>query len=83
MDLPEWWEWDLAYTEHAEVRMEERGVSDVQLRTMLQSPSALRPARRAGRWIVEAVHGNQPWVVVLEPDFEDRLVFVVTVYPRV
>jgi hypothetical protein len=25
---PEWWEWELAFTGHAERRMEQRGVSN-------------------------------------------------------
>jgi hypothetical protein len=81
MELPEWWNWELAYTEHVESRMDERGVSDVDLRTMLQSPISVQPGR-PGRWQVEARHAEQRWTVVLEPDFDDRVVFVVTVYQR-
>jgi hypothetical protein len=81
MELPEWWDWDLAYTEHVESRMEERGVSDVDLRMMLQGSSSIQPGR-PGRWQVEARHAGRRWTIVLEPDLEDRLVFVVTVYQR-
>lgn len=79
MELPDWWDWELAYTEHVESRMEERGVSDVDLRMMLQGSSSIKPGR-PGRWQVESRHAGRRWTIVLEPDLEDRLVFVVTVY---
>lgn len=81
MELPDWWDWELAYTEHVVSRMEERGVSDVELRTMLRSPISVQPGRH-GRWQVETRHAAHRWTIVLEPDFEDRVVFVVTVYQR-
>ena len=81
MELPAWWNWELVYTEHVESRMEERGVSDVDLRTMLENALSIQPGR-PGRWQVDARHADRRWAIVLEPDFEDRLVFVVTVYPR-
>jgi hypothetical protein len=82
MDYPEWWEWELAYTGHLEARADERSFSDVELRTMLENATGLRPARRPGRFIVRTRHGGNPWSVVVEPDFDDKLVFVVTAYPR-
>jgi hypothetical protein len=81
MELPHWWGWELAYTEHVEGRMEERGVSDVDLRTMLQDPTSIGPGRH-GRWQVEARHAGQRWTIVLEPDLEEQILFVVTVYQR-
>jgi hypothetical protein len=63
--------------------MEERGISDVDLRTMLQNVSSLSPGRRPGRWQAATRHAGAPWVVVLEPDLQEHLLFVVTVYPKV
>jgi hypothetical protein len=82
MKRPDWWDWDLAFTSHVEVRMEERGVSEVELRAMLENATEIRPASRPGRWLVHASHGGRSWVVVLEPDETDQLLFVVTVYAR-
>ena len=61
MDRPHWWEWELAYTEHVESRMEERGISDVDLRTMLQDASSLSPGTRPGRWRAATRHAGKPW----------------------
>jgi len=33
--FPEWWNWDLSFTGHAELRMEQRGVTEVEVRAML------------------------------------------------
>lgn len=30
--FPEWWNWDLSFTSHAELRMEQRGVTEVEVR---------------------------------------------------
>lgn len=82
MDKPEWWDWELAYTEHVEARMAERDVSDVELRTMLDEASSLEPGSRANRWVVHTRLVGQPWVVVVEPDEDERLLYVVTVHPK-
>jgi hypothetical protein len=82
MDHPHWWDWELAYTEHTESRMEERGISELELRTMLEDASSMSPAVRSGRWLVETRYAGRRWNVVLEPDVDERLLFVVTVYPK-
>lgn len=79
---PTWWGWELAFTAHIEARMEERQFSEVDLRVMLQETSALEPARRPGRFLARTRLRGRPWIVVLEPDPDAELVFVVTAYPR-
>lgn len=79
---PEWWEWPLAFTPHVELRMEERGFSEVELRTMLMQTTLIVAARRPGRFVAMTKHAGVPWAVVLEPDSDDRLVFVVTAFQR-
>lgn len=81
MERPEWWDWPLAFTAHVELRMEERGFSEVELRSMLEAAKELVPSKRPGRWLVRTRHASQAWVVVLEPDAEDGIVMVVTAYP--
>ncbi len=34
--FPEWWNWPLTFLGHAEMRMEQRGVTEVALRAMLE-----------------------------------------------
>ena len=82
MNWPSWWEWDLSFTAHVEVRMEERGFSEIELRTMLDSASKLTPARHPGRWLIHTRHVGHPWVVVVEPDLDDKILMIVTAYPE-
>lgn len=81
-DPPEWWEWPLAFTPHLEARMEEREFSEVELRTMLLNASRVASARRPGRFVAAMRHRGVPWSVVLEPDESERLLYVVTAFPR-
>jgi hypothetical protein len=61
--------------------MEERGFSELELRTMLAGATALTPSRRAGRWRVRTRHARRSWVVVVEPDSIDQILYVVTAFP--
>ncbi len=79
---PDWWNWEIGFTPHVEARMEERGFSEVELRTMLEDAIDYAPARRAGRYAVSTRFAAKPWIVIVEPDEEERLLFVVTAYPR-
>ena len=82
MERPQWWDWELAFTAHVETRMEERGLSEVELRGLLEDTTQVLPATRPGRWLAHTSQRGRPWVVVLEPDEVDRLLFVVTAYAR-
>lgn len=81
-DPPEWWEWPLAFTAHVESRMEERGFSELELRTMIAEATRVVSARHPGRFVVTTRHVGEPWSVVLEPERDDRLLFVVTAFRR-
>jgi len=82
MDRPEWWEWELAYTEHVEARMLERGVSEVDLRTMFQAATSVAPGSRRGRWTIQGRLAGRPWVIVVEPELDEHRLYVVTVHPK-
>ncbi len=62
--------------------MEERGFSEGELRAMMEDAVGFAPARRPGRYIIDTRLAAKPWVVVVEPDEEEQLLFVVTAYPR-
>jgi hypothetical protein len=79
---PSWWEWELEFSVHVEQRMLERGITEVELRAMLESASELNPSHVEGRFVAETRHGGEGWAVVLEPDVERRCIAVVTVYNR-
>lgn len=49
---------------------------------MLEDATRIEPARHPDRHVVHTRRFDDPWIVVLEPDFDDRLLFVVTAYAR-
>ena len=77
---PEWWDWELVFSGHAELRMEQRGVSEVDVRSMLQAARRHSPSVVLGRFMIDTAHEGRPWVVIVEPDRTERLLVVVTVY---
>ena len=36
--FPEWWTWDLSFTAHPEMRMEQRGVTEVEVAQCWRGP---------------------------------------------
>jgi hypothetical protein len=78
--FPEWWSWVLSFTGHAELRMEQRGVTDVEVRAMLERATGFEASVVEGRFMIQTRRVQNPWVVIVEPDAEARLLVVVTVY---
>lgn len=77
---PDWLDWDLEISWHAIRRMRERGLSEVELRAILEPPLDVKPAKEAGRYVVHAKIDNAAWVVVVEPDSSRKSLVVVTAY---
>ena len=77
---PEWWDWELAFTGHLELRMEQRDFTEVELRSMLQRASSYVPSVVEGRFMIDTTHRGRPWIIVVEPDPEERLLVAVTAY---
>ena len=78
--FPEWWNWELSFTGHAELRMEQRGVTEVDVRAMLERATNYEASVVEGRFMIHVVHKQRPWIVIVEPDVEARLLIVVTPY---
>lgn len=78
--FPEWWNWELTFSSHAELRMEQRGVTEVEVRAMLERATGFEPSVVEGRFMIDAHHAQRPWVVIVEPDAEVNLLVVVTVH---
>jgi len=76
----DWWNWELSFTAHAELRMEQRGVTEVDVRAMLERATRFERSVVEGRFMIHAVHNNRPWVVIVEPDVDSKLLVVVTPY---
>ena len=80
-EWPEWWNWDLELTPHLTKRMADRQFSEVDLRTMLADASDYVEEPH-GRFVVFAHLDQREWEIVVEPDPSDRVLLVITAYPR-
>ena len=78
--FPDWWNWDLSFTSHAELRMEQRGVTEVEVRAMLERATGFEPNVVEGRFMIHIRHLQRQWIVIVEPDADAKLLVVVTVY---
>ena len=78
--FPALWNWDLSFTPHAELRMEQRGVTEVDVRAMLERATTFEPSVVEGRFMIYVARDNRPWIVIVEPDTEASLLVVVTAY---
>ncbi len=81
MNWPDWWKWELEITPHAEKRMEQRDFTEIALREMLSRAGGYRPDEFYGRFVVESRFHQTDWEVIVEPDFEEQLLVIVTAYP--
>ena len=48
---------------------------------MLEKAMDLRRDIVEGRWIIRTRHQRRHWEVIIEPDFAERLLVVITAYP--
>ena len=78
---PEWWQWELELTPHLFKRMIDRQFNEVDLRAMLADVTDFEP-EASGRFILQTRHGGRDWDVIVEPDDTERVLLVITAYPR-
>ena len=62
------------------MRMEQRGVTEVEVRAMLERASGFEPNVVEGRYMITTRQHGRPWIVIVEPDLEAKLLVIVTVY---
>ena len=60
--------------------MEQRDVTEVEVRGMLERATGLQPSVVEGRFMIHARHSQRPWIVIVEPDADANLLVVVTAY---
>lgn len=48
---------------------------------MLEHSRGYRPDIVEGRWVIVTSHRRRTWEVIVEPDFHDRRLVVITAYP--
>lgn len=78
---PEWWQWELELSPHLLKRMVDRRFTEVDLRRMLEVAQRYRKDVVVNRWVVVTRHRRRRWEIVVEPDWDARLLVVVTAYP--
>ena len=78
--FPAWWNWELSFTGHAELRMTQRSVTEVDVRAMLEPATTYEPSVVEGRFMIHTVHKRRSWIVIVEPDPHATLLVVVTPY---
>ena len=78
---PNWWEWDLELTPHLLKRMIDREFSEVDLRIMFADAREVEPVPD-GRYRIVTQRELRIWEIIVEPDFTDQVVLVITAYPR-
>jgi hypothetical protein len=61
--------------------MDERRFTEIDLRRTLERATSYRPDVVESRWVIETRHRRRAWEVIVEPDWERRLLVVVTAYP--
>ena len=61
--------------------MVDRRFTEVDLQRMLEKAMDLRRDIVEGRWIIRTRHQRRHWEVIIEPDFAERLLVVITAYP--
>jgi len=62
------------------MRMEQRGVTEVDVRAMLERASGFERNVIEGRYMIKTRQHGRPWIVIVEPDVDAKLLVIVTVY---
>jgi hypothetical protein len=61
--------------------MEERGITEVALRSMLEQATGYERDLIQDRWVIQTRHGTRRWEVIVEPDPLEEVLVVITAYP--
>jgi hypothetical protein len=69
-----------SFTGHAELRMEQRSVTEVEVRAMLEKARGFEANLVEGRFMIHVRHLHSPWIVIVEADADAKLLVVVTLY---
>jgi hypothetical protein len=71
----------LELSPHLLKRMIDRRFREVDLQRMLEHATGYRQDVVEGRWVIAVRHRGRRWEIIMEPDFDARLLVVVTAYP--
>ncbi len=76
----EWLDWDLEISYHAYKRSRPRGFNETDLRIMVSDAAGFRESHVEGRFVLHSHLGDEQWRIVVEPDYEEHTVIVVTAW---
>ena len=79
--LPAWWGWELELSLHLLKRMNDRDFTEIDIRHILNSATSIRRDVVSGRWVAATRLRGRRWDVIVEPDPDVQLLFVITAYP--
>jgi hypothetical protein len=80
MNWPEWWNWEIEITPHAEKRMIQRNFNELELRQMIYGARNYKNDIEDGRFKLLTQFKNEEWEVIVEPDYEENLLVIITAY---
>jgi hypothetical protein len=78
---PEWWGWEIEFIPHLLKRMLDRQFNEVSLRIMLDEAIDYAPEEN-DRFIILTKYDNQKWKIIVEPEYIDRVLLIITAYPE-
>jgi hypothetical protein len=81
IEWPEWWEWELEFSQHLLKRMVDRQFNEVDLREMLERAIGYHKNHEEGRWAIETRLADDDWIVIVEPLVDESILLVITAYP--
>jgi hypothetical protein len=58
--------------------LEQRGATEVDVRAMLEKATAFEPSVVDGRFMIDAHHLQHPWIAIVEPHDDAKMLVVVT-----
>jgi hypothetical protein len=61
--------------------MSDREFNEINLRIMLENTIGYSRDIVEERWIIRTKHQRRKWEISVEPDFDEKLLVVVTAYP--
>ena len=80
---PPWSSWEVDFSDHAHERMDQRGLTELEVRHMLEHTRRYYRSRRSGRWLVFNQMRGVRWAFVVSLDDETRVAWIVTLFePR-
>jgi hypothetical protein len=82
MEFPQWWNWELEITSHILKRMEDRNLTEIDLRGMLETASDYWNDIEEGRFVIVSKLKNKDWEIIVEPDYFEKILVVITAYPK-